>query len=203
MKLRRRRFLRVVTGGTALLVLSRFAQADSYPSRPVHWITGFAPGGISSILARMIGQRLSERLGQPFVIENRPGAGSTIAAEAVAKAAPDGYTLYWATSSDAINASLRDNLSFNFIRDIAPVIGITRVPNVVVVNLSVPVKTIPEFIAYAKTNPGKLNMASSGNGTTSHVTGELFKMMNGVNLVHVPYRGSGLAMTDMFGDQSR
>ena len=164
-------------------------------------IVGFAPGGAADIVARLIGQWLSERLGQPFVIENRPGAGGNIATEAVVRAPPDGYTLLLVGPPNAINATLYDKLNFNFIRDIAPVAGIIRVPNVMVVHPSVPAKTVPEFIAYAKANPGKLNMASAGNGTSPHLSGELFKMMTGVNMLHVPYRGGGPALTDLLGGQ--
>ena len=164
-------------------------------------IVGFAAGGAPDILARLMGQWLSERLGQPFVIENRPGAGSNIATEAVVRAPPDGYTLLLVSPANAINATLYDKLNFNFIRDIAPVAGIIREPHVMVVNPSVPAKTVPEFIAYAKANPGKLNMASAGNGTAAHVAGELFKMMTGVDMVHVPYRGAAPALTDLLGGQ--
>ena len=171
--------------------MSRVAWAQAYPSRPVRIIVGFAAGGATDIVARLIGQWLSERLGQQFVIENRPGAGSNIATEAVVRAPPDGYTLLLVSPANAINATLYDKLNFNFIRDIAPVAGIIRVPIVMVVNPSFPAKTVPEFIAYAKANPGKINMASAGNGTAHHVAGELFKMMTGVDMVHVPYRGDG------------
>ena len=171
--------------------MSRFAWAQTYPTRPVRIIVGFAAGSAVDILARLMGQWLSERLGQPFVIENRPGAGSNIATEAVVRAPPDGYTLLLVSPPNAINATLYDKLNFNFIRDIAPVASITRTPCVMLVNPSVPAKTVPEFIAYAKANPGKINMASGGNGTASHMAGELFKMMAGVDMVHVPYRGAG------------
>ena len=181
--------------------MSRIARAQAYPSRPVRIIVGFAAGGSADIIARLIGQWLSERLGQPFVIENRPGAGSNIATEAVVQAPPDGYTLLLVTSANAINATLYDKLNFNFIRDIAPVASIIRVPNVMEVNPSVPAKTVPEFIAYAKANPGKINMASAGNGSSPHVAGELFKMMTGVDMVHVPYRGAAPALTDLLGGQ--
>jgi tripartite-type tricarboxylate transporter receptor subunit TctC len=197
----RRQFLHLATGAAALPTLSCIARAQTYPSRPVRLITGFPAGGPTDILARPIGQWLSERLGQPFVIDNRPGAGSNIGTEAVVRAPPDGYTLLLVSPGNAINATLYDKLPFNFIRDIAPVAGIIRVPNVIVVNPSVPAKTVPEFIAYAKANPGKVNMASSGNGTSPHVAGELFKMMTGVNIVHVPYRGSAPAMTDLIAGQ--
>jgi tripartite-type tricarboxylate transporter receptor subunit TctC len=164
-------------------------------------IIGYPPGGSADVTARLMGQWLSERLGQPFVIESRPGAGTNLATEAAVRAAPDGYTLLLVAPANAINASLYDKLNYHFIRDIAPVAGIIRFPNVMEVHPSVPVKTVPEFIAYAKANPGKLNMASSGNGSTIHMSGELFKMMTGVNLVHVPYRGGALALTDLLGGQ--
>ncbi len=201
MKLPRRRFLYLAAGAAALPAVSRFAWAQSYPMRPVRLIIGYPPGGSADITARLIGQWLSERLGQPVVVESRPGAGTNIATEAVVHAPPDGYTLLLVAPANAINASLFDKLNHNFIRDIAPVAGIIRFPNVMVVNPSVPAKTVPEFIAYAKANPGKLNMASSGNGSTIHLSGELFKMMTGVNMVHVPYRGGALALTDLVGGQ--
>lgn len=203
MKLLRRQFLGVASGAAALPIISRFAWAQPYPSRPVHWIVGFPPAGIADILPRLIGQRLSERLGQPFIVENRPGAGSNIAAEAVVKSPADGYTLFTATSANAINATLYDKLNFNFIRDMAPVAGLVRVPLVMEINPSVPAKTVPEFIGYAKANPGKLTMASGGNGTTLHVAGELFKMMTGVEMQHVPYRGGGAALTDLIAGQTQ
>src|SRR5437660_8980596 len=201
MKLPRRTFLHLAAGAAALPVVSRVAWAQNYPSRPVRIIVGFAPGGATDLMARLIGQWLSERLGQPFVIENRPGANSNIGTEAVVNAASDGHTLLLAASPNAINASLYDKLSFNFIRDVAPVAGIHREPNVIVVNPSLPTRTVPELIAYAKANPGRINMASAGNGTTSHLAGELFKMMTGVNMVHVPYRGGGPALTDLLAGQ--
>jgi tripartite-type tricarboxylate transporter receptor subunit TctC len=201
MKLPRRNFLHLAAGAAALPAATRIARGQAYPTRPVRWIVGFAPGGGNDIVARLMGQWLSERLGQPFVIENRPGAGTNIATEVVVNAPPDGYTLLLATTANAFNASLFGKLNFNFIRDIAPVAGIIRVPLVMVVNPSVPAKTVPEFIAYAKANPGKLNMASPGNGTTPQVAGELFKLMAGVNLVHVPYRGAAPALTDLLGGQ--
>jgi tripartite-type tricarboxylate transporter receptor subunit TctC len=201
MKLPRRQFLHLAAGAAALPAVSRAARAQTYPTRPVRIIVGFAPGGATDLMARLIGQWLSERLGQPFVIENRPGANSNIGTEAVVNAASDGHTLLLAASPNAINASLYDKLSFNFIRDVAPVAGIHREPNVMKVNPSVPVKTVAEFIAHAKANPGKINMASGGNGSPSHVSGELFKMMTGVNLVHVPYRGAGPALVDLLGGQ--
>jgi tripartite-type tricarboxylate transporter receptor subunit TctC len=201
MKLQRRQFLHLAAGGAALPAVSQIARAQTYPSRPVRIIVGFAPGGGTDILARLIGQWLSERLGQPFVIENRPGAGSNIGTEAVVRASPDGYTLLTIASPTAINATLFEKLNYNFIRDIAPVSGLIRVPNVMEVNLSVPAKTVPEFIVYTKANPGKISMASSGIGTAVHVSGELFKMMTGVNMVHVPYRGDAPAVTDLLGGQ--
>ena len=201
MKLPRRRFLHLAAGAAALPALSRIARAQTYPSRPVRWVVPFPPGGVTDIVARLMGQWLSERLGQPFVIENRPGAGGNIDAETVVKAAPDGYTLYLSSSPNAISATLYDNLNFNFIRDIAPVASISISPLVMEVNPSVPAKTVPEFVAYAKANSGKLNMASNGNGTTSHLAGELFKMMTGINMLHVPYRGAAPALTDLIGGQ--
>jgi tripartite-type tricarboxylate transporter receptor subunit TctC len=201
MNLPRRQFLHLAAGAAAFPAVSRFAWAQTYPTRPVRIVVGLTAGSASDIVARLVGQWLSERLGQQFVVENRPGAGTNIAAEAVVRSAPDGYTLLLAASPNAINASLYDKLSFNFIRDIAPVAAISHEPNVVVVNPSVPIRTVPEFIAYAKANPGRINMASAGNGTTSHLAGELFKMMTGVNIVHVPYRGGGPALTDLLAGQ--
>jgi tripartite-type tricarboxylate transporter receptor subunit TctC len=201
MKLPRRQVLHLAAGAAVLPVVSRIAQAQAYPTRPVRIIVGFPPGGPTDIAARPIGQWLSERFGQQFVIENRPGAGSNIGTEAVVRAPPDGYTLLLAYSSNAINATLYDKLNFNFIRDIAPVASISRETTVMVVNPSFPAKTVPEFVAYAKANPGKVNFASGGNGTPPHVVGELFKMMTGVNLVHVPYRGGAPAMTDLLAGQ--
>jgi tripartite-type tricarboxylate transporter receptor subunit TctC len=197
----RRQFLHLAAGAAALPAVSRIARAQAYPTRPVRLIVGFPPGGATDITARLIGQWLSERLGQPFIIENRPGAGSNVAAEAVVRAPADGYTLLLVFSANAINMTLYDRLSFHFARDIAPVAGIIRVPHVMEVNPLVPAKTVPEFITYAKANPGKLNMASGGNGTPAHVSGELFKMMTGINMVHVPYRGAGPALTDLIGGQ--
>jgi len=197
----RRKFLHLALGAAALPAMSRIASAQAYPMRPVHWILGAPPGGALDIVARLMGQWLSERLGQPFIIENRPGAGSNIAAEAVVRAPADGYTLLLVATANAINATLYEKLNFNFIQDIVPVARITREPNVLVVNPSVPVKTVPELIAYAKDNPGKINMASSGNGTIQHMAGELFKMMTGVDMVHVPYRGGAPALTDLLGGQ--
>jgi tripartite-type tricarboxylate transporter receptor subunit TctC len=201
LKLARRRFLYLATAAAALPSVSRMATAQTYPTRPVRLIIGYPPGGSADITARLLGQWLSERLGQPFVIESRPGASTNIATEAVVRAPPDGYTLLLVAPANAINATLYEKLNFNFISDIAPVAGIIRFPNVMVVNPLVPAKTVPEFIAYAKANPGRLNMASSGNGSTIHVSGELFKMMTGVNMVHVPYRGGAPALTDMISGQ--
>src|SRR5262245_3950548 len=201
MKLPRRAVLHLAAGAAALPAVSRFAFAQAYPARPVRIIVGFAAGGPADILTRVMGQWLSERLGQQFVIENRPGAGSNIGTEVVLRALADGYTLLIVGTPGAINATLYDKLNFNFIRDIAPVAGITRAPLVMAVNPTVPAKTVPEFVAYAKVNPGKINMASGGVGTSPHVAGELFKMMAGVNLVHVPYRGAGPALTDLLGGQ--
>jgi len=201
LKLARRRFLHLATAAAALPSVSRMATAQTYPTRPVRLIIGYPPGGSADITARLLGQWLSERLGQPFVIESRPGASTNIATEAVVRAPPDGYTLLLVAPANAINATLYEKLNFNFISDIAPVAGIIRFPNVMVVNPLVPAKTVPEFIAYAKANPGRLNMASSGNGSTIHVSGELFKMMTGVNMVHVPYRGGAPALTDMISGQ--
>jgi tripartite-type tricarboxylate transporter receptor subunit TctC len=201
LKLARRRFLHLATAAAALPSVSRMATAQTYPTRPVRLIIGYPPGGSADITARQLGQWLSERLGQPFVIESRPGASTNIATEAVVRAPPDGYTLLLVAPANAINATLYEKLNFNFISDIAPVAGIIRFPNVMVVNPLVPAKSVPEFIAYAKANPGRLNMASSGNGSTIHVSGELFKMMTGVNMVHVPYRGGAPALTDMISGQ--
>src|SRR5512132_143685 len=201
MKLPRRHFLHLTAGVAAFPALSRVAWAQTYPTQPLRLILGYPPGGSADITARLTGQWLSERLGQPVIIESRPGAATNLATEAVVRAAPDGYTLLLIAPANAINATLYDKLNFNFVRDIAPVAGIIRFPNVVVVNPSVPVKTIPELIAYAKANPGKLNMASSGNGSTIHMSGELFKMLTGTNMVHVPYRGGAPALTDMLSGQ--
>jgi tripartite-type tricarboxylate transporter receptor subunit TctC len=201
MKLPRRKFLHLAAGAAAMPAVSRMARAQTYPTRPVRIVVGFAPGGGTDIAARLIGQWLSERLGQQFIVENRPGAGANIAMEAVAKAQPDGYTLLLVSPGAAINATLYDKLNYNFIRDIAPIGGIIRVPNVMVVHPSFPAKTVLEFIEYAKANVGKVNMASGGNGTSEHVSGELFKMMAGINMVHVPYRGGGLAVSDLLGAQ--
>ena len=197
----RRHVLRLAAGAVAAPTLSYPAWSQAYPSRSVRIMVGFAAGGSADIVGRLIGQWLAERTGQSFVIENRPGAGTNIATEAVVKAAPDGYTLLLITAANAINATLYGALNFNFIRDIAPVAALGHEPNAVLVNPSVPAKTIPEFIAHAKANPGKLAMASGGNGAPSHVSGELFKMMTGVNLVHVPYRGAAPALTDLIAGQ--
>jgi tripartite-type tricarboxylate transporter receptor subunit TctC len=201
MKLPRRNFLHLAAGAVALPSVSRVARAQAYPTRPVRYVVSSAPGGTQDILARLMGQWLSERLRQPFVIENRPGAGTNIAVEMVVRAAPDGYTLVSVAPSNAINATLYDKLSFNFIRDIAPVAGIMREPYVMLVHPSVSAKTLPEFIALAKASSGNVNMASAGSGTGTHISGELFKMMTGINLVHVPYRGGGPALSDMLGGQ--
>jgi tripartite-type tricarboxylate transporter receptor subunit TctC len=201
MNLPRRRFLRLAAGAVALPAVSRIAWAQTYPSRPVRLIVGFGAGTAADVVARLIGQWLSERLGQTFVVENRPGAGSNMGAQAVVHAPADGYTLLLVTTTNAVNATLYNNLDFNLSRDIAPVASLILVPNVMVINPSVPAKTVPEFIAYAKANPGKINMASTGNGTQPHVSGELFKMMAGVNMVHVQYRGAPPALTDLLGGQ--
>jgi tripartite-type tricarboxylate transporter receptor subunit TctC len=197
MKLPRRTFLHLAAGAAALPAVSRIAWAQAYPTRPVRIIVGFPAGGGVDIIARLMGQWLSERLGQPFLIENRPGAGSNIATEVVVRAPADGYTLLLVHASNAINATLYDKLNFNFIRDIAPVAGIIIVPNVMVLNPSVPAKTVPEFIAYAKANPGKINIASGGIGGPSHVSAELFKMMTGTDMLLVSYRGMAPAVTDL------
>jgi len=201
MKLPRRSFLHLSAGAAALPAASRIARAQNYPTRPVHLVVGFSAGGPFDITARLIGQWLSERLGQPFIIENRPGAGANIATEVVVGAPADGYTLLLVGLPSAINATLYDRLNFDFIRDIAPVAAILRVPNVMLVNSSFPAKTVPEFIAYAKANPGKINMASAGNGSFSHMSGELFKITTGIDLVHVPYKGASPALTDLLGGQ--
>jgi tripartite-type tricarboxylate transporter receptor subunit TctC len=193
--------LHLAAGAAALPFAPHVARAQAYPTRPARLIVGFPAGSSADIAARLIGQWLADRLGQPFVVENRPGAGSNIAAETAVRAAPDGYTLLHMTATNAINATLYDNLNFNFIRDIAPVAGINRVAYVMEVNPSVPAKTVPEFIAYAKANPGRINMASGGNGTVLHVAGESFKMMTGINMQHVPYRGDAPALTDLIGGQ--
>jgi tripartite-type tricarboxylate transporter receptor subunit TctC len=202
MKLPRRKFLLLIAGAAALPAVSRVARAQAYPMRPVRIIVPFAPGGATDITARLIGQWLSERLGQQFIIENRPGAGGNIGTEAVVRTPADGYTLLMVGSdTGAINATLYDKLNFNFIRDIAPVASIIRTPFVMAVNPTVPAKTVPEFIAYAKASPGKISMASAGIGSGPHVAGELFKMMSGVDMVHVPYHGGGPALTDLIAGQ--
>jgi tripartite-type tricarboxylate transporter receptor subunit TctC len=201
MKLPRRKFLRLAAGAAALPAVSRLAWAQAYPSRPVRIVVGLAPGGANDITARLMGQWLSERLGQQFVIENRPGAGTNIATEMVVRAPADGYTLLLVGAAQAVNATLYEKLNFNFIRDIAPVASLVRLPLVMVVNPSLPTKTGPEFVAYAKANPGRISMASAGNGSAPHVAGELFKMMAGIDMVHVPYRGGGPAVTDLIAGQ--
>jgi tripartite-type tricarboxylate transporter receptor subunit TctC len=201
MKFPRRQLLHLAAGAAALPVMSYIAWAQTYPTRPVRLIVSVAAGGSSDIVARLMSQWLSDRLGHQFIIDNRPGAGNNIGAEAAINAPPDGYTLYLATAANAINATLYQKLSFNFIRDITPVAGIVRVPLVMEVNTSVPVRSVPDFIAYAKANPNKINFASAGSGTTIHMSGELFKMMTGVNMVHVSYRGAGPALTDLIGGQ--
>jgi tripartite-type tricarboxylate transporter receptor subunit TctC len=200
-KLPRRNFLHLVAGAAALPVVSRVARAQAYPSRPVRVIVGFTAGSASDIVARLMGQWLSERLGQQFLVENRPGAGTNIGTEAAVRAPADGYTLLLVNSSNAINATLYDKLSFVFLRDIVPVAGILRAPLVLVVHPSFPAKTVPEFIAFAMANPGKVTMASPGNGSSPHVSGELFKMMTGIDMTHVPYRGGGQMMTDLIAGQ--
>jgi tripartite-type tricarboxylate transporter receptor subunit TctC len=196
-----RQLLHLAAAAALLPAISHLARADIYPSRPVHWIVGATPGSSPDILARLMGQWLSGQLGQQFIVENRPGAGTNVATEAVVRAPADGYTLLMVLAANAINATLYDTLSFNFIRDIAPVSGIVRVPQVMVVNPSFPAKTVPEFIAYAKANPGRINFGSAGTGTGIHVAGELFKMLAGVDMVHVPYRGGAPAVTDLLGGQ--
>jgi tripartite-type tricarboxylate transporter receptor subunit TctC len=201
MKLPRRKFLHLAAGAAAAPALPCIASAQNYPLRPARLIVGYPAGGGTDIVARLISQGLLERLGQPFIVENRPGAGSNIATEAVVRALPDGYTLFVMDSAPTFNATLYDKLTFNFVRDIAPVASIARQLTVMAINPSVEAKTVPEFIAYAKANPGKLNMASQSIGSIGHVAGELFKMMAGVNLVHVPYRGGAPALTDLLGEQ--
>ena len=201
MKLPRRKFLHFTAGVAALTAVSRIARAQTYPSRPVHIIVSLAPGGGADIVARLIGQWLSERLGQPFIIENRTGGAGNIATEAVVRSPPDGYTLLFITPANVISTTLYDKLSFDFLHDILPVASISRDSLFMVVNPSFPAKTVPEFIAYAKANPGKINMASAGNGSPQHVAGELFKMMAGVEMTHVPYRGQTPALTDLLAGQ--
>jgi tripartite-type tricarboxylate transporter receptor subunit TctC len=201
MKICRRRFLHLTTSAAAMPALSRIARADTYPSRPVHVIVFYTAGGGNDIIARLMGQWLSERLGQAFVVENRPGGGGNLGTEEVVRAAPDGYTLLLSSTANTVNASLYDTLNFNFIRDIAPVASISREPNIMVVNPSVPAKTIPEFIAYAKANPGTINYASAGIGSSQHMSGEMFKMMAGIDMTHVPFRGTAPALTSLLGGQ--
>jgi|SRR5215470_16038766 len=201
MKLSRRRFLRLGLGTAALTVISPTTRAQAYPTKPVRIVVGFAAGSSNDIVARLIGQWLSERLGQPFIIEPRPGAGGSLAAETVVRASPDGYTLLLTDTAHAINTTLYEKLSFDFVRDVAPVASIIRAPNVMVVHPSFPAKTVPEFISYARANPGKISMASAGAGGTSHMFGELFKLMAGINMVHVPYRGQAAALTDLIAGQ--
>ena len=197
----RRQFLHLAAGASALPAVSRIARAQTYPTKPVRVVVGAAPGSNQDIIARLVGQWLSDRLGQQFIIENRPGAGTNVAAEAVVRAPADGYTLLSVSSANAISATFYEKLNFNFIRDIAPVAGIIRAPLVMELNPSVPAKTVPEFVAYAKANPGKINLASAGIGTTIHMAGELFEMMTGTKMAHVPYRGSAPAITDLIGGQ--
>jgi tripartite-type tricarboxylate transporter receptor subunit TctC len=201
MTLPRRRFLHLAAGTVALPAVTRLARADTYPSRPVHIVIGFPPGQSADISARLLGQWLSERLGQTFVIDNKPGASSSVATEFVVRAPPDGYTLLWVVTSNYINATLYKKLPYNFISDIAPVASNTRTPLVMEVTPSLPVNTVAEFIAYAKVHPGKLNMASGGIGNSTHMAGELFKMMTGIEMLHVPYRGSAPALTDLLSGQ--
>src|SRR5262245_29717796 len=193
----RRRFLHLLAGAAALPCVSQHARAQAWPARPLRLVVGFPAGGVGDILARLLGQWLAERLGQPVVIENRPGAATNIAAEAVVRAPSDGHTLLWITSANAINATLYDKLTFNFIRDVVPVAAFVRAPGVMEVNPAVPAKTVAEFVAYAKANPGTINLASSGTGSLSHVAGELFKIMTGVDMLHVPYRGAAPALNDL------
>jgi len=201
MTLHRRQFLRFAAGAVALPVISRIASAQTYPNRPVRIMVGYPPGGVNDILARPMAQWLSERLGQPFIIENRPGAGSNIATEAVVRGPADGYTLLVISTTNATNATFYDRLNFDFMRDIAPIGAITRTPQVLVVNPSFPARNVPEFIAYANANPGKINFASSGVGGLNHIVSELFKMMTSVQMIHVPYRGGAPALTDLLGGQ--
>jgi tripartite-type tricarboxylate transporter receptor subunit TctC len=197
----RRRFLHLAAGAAMLPVGSRVARAQAYPSRPVRIVVPFPAAGLSDIVTRLVGQWLSERLGTPFVIENRPGAASNLGTEIVVNAPPDGYTLLNLSSANATNATMYEKLNFDFIRDIAPVASLVRFPYVLEVNPSVPIRSVPELIAYAKANPGKLSIASAGTGTPAHIAGELFKMMTGVDMVHIPYRGAALALTDLLGGQ--
>ena len=197
----RRQLLYLAAGSTALAATAKISWAQTYPTRPVRILVGFTAGGNFDIVARLMGQWLSEQLHQPVIVENRPGASSNLATEAVIRAPADGYTLLLGGTVNAVNATLYEKLSFNFIRDVAPVSGVVRFPNVMTVSASFPAKTVPEFIAYAKANPGKINHGSSGNGTTQHLAGELFKMMTGVNFIHVPYRGAPQAITDLLSGQ--
>src|SRR6476619_6879012 len=197
----RRRVLHLAAGAAVLPVVSRVAGAQAYPSRPVRIVVPFPAAGLSDIVTRLVGQWLSERLGTPFIIENRPGAGSNLGTEVVVNAPPDGYTLLNLSSANATNATIYEKLNFNFIRDIAPVASLVRFPYVLEVNPSVPVSSVPELIAYAKANPGKLSIASAGTGTPAHIAGELFKQTTGIDMVHVPYRGAALALTDLLGGQ--
>jgi tripartite-type tricarboxylate transporter receptor subunit TctC len=201
MKVHRRRMLQLSAIAATLPALPGIVRAEAYPSRPVHIVLGFPPGGSSDVIGRMLAASLSERLRQPFVFDNRPGAGSNIGTEWVAKSAADGYALLWCTSSNAINATLYQNLNFNFVRDFAAVAGVFQIPNVMEVHPALPINSVPEFIAYAKANPGKINFASGGIGSTSHMAGELFKFMTGVDIRHVPYRGSAPALIDLLGGQ--
>jgi tripartite-type tricarboxylate transporter receptor subunit TctC len=201
MEICRRRFLHLTTTAVAMPAVSRIARADTYPSRPVHVIVFYAAGGGNDIIARLMGQWLSDRLGQAFIVENRPGGGGNIGTEAVVRAAPDGYTLLLSSTANTVNTTLYEKLDFNFTRDIAPVASISRDPNILVVNPSVPAQSVPEFIAYAKANPGKLNYASAGVGSSQHMSGELFKMMAGVSMTHVPFRGTAPALTALLGGQ--
>ena len=199
--MQRRQFLQLTTSAAALSALPRIARAQAYPSRPVRIVVGYAAGGLTDIVARLMAQWLSERFGQPVIVENRPGAGSNIGTEVVSRAAPDGYTLLMVAPANAINTTLFKKLNYDFLRDIVPIASIARFGNVMEVNPAVPVKSVPEFIAYAKANPGKINYASSGAGSTIHMSAELFKMMAGVNIVHVPYRGAAPAITDLLAGQ--
>jgi len=201
MKSPRRQFLRMAASAVALPAISRLASAQTYPARPIHLIVGFPPGGTADIIARLIGQTLSQRLGWQFVVEDRPGAGGNLAAESVIRAAPDGYTLFLEANPNVISAMTTENISFNIVRDMAPVAGVCINPLIMEVNPTVPANTVPEFIAYAKANPGKINMASGGTGSTPHLAGELFKMMTGINMLHVPYHGDAPAVTDLLGGQ--
>jgi tripartite-type tricarboxylate transporter receptor subunit TctC len=201
MKLPRRKFLHLAASAAALPTIPRIGWTEAYPSRPVRLVTGFAAAGGSDVVARLIGEWLSERLGQSFIIENRPGAGGNIGTESVVRAPPDGYTLLLVTFANVVNASLYKKLNFNFIRDISPVAGLMRVPDLMAIHPSVPARTVPEFIAYAKANAGKITMASAGNGSSGHLAGELLKMKVGISLVHAPYRGNGPALTDLLGGQ--